>query len=374
MKIGVNAGFLKKPYTGIGQYTHFLYKELLKSGDEYVLMTPEKTGFKSTYVLNEISAGPDSVKKTYWEQIQVPQFLKKEKVDVAHFPYPCNPWYPYKIPTVVTIHDTIPWDFPEYTPKVLSKLYHYQSKRAAKKATKIITVSEASKKDIIRHLKVPASKVKVIHNAASPVFSHDIKEDKLKEILDKHNLKKPYLLYVGGYDKRKNVNMLLEIYNKYIAPKYGVDLALAGEKLYNSPLYDDPDNLTQNPNNSSLKARGHVKRLGFVSNEELAAIYRGSLCLLHLSKKEGFNIPIVEAAESGAPLILSDTEVHREIAGNGADYVDLENEKEIAGKIERVVKDDHYRRELLEKSSHLKGKYTWEKAAEETLAVFKSLK
>jgi len=178
---------------------------------------------------------------------------------------------------------------------------------------------------------------------------------------------------VGGYDKRKNVSLLLEIFNRYISPKYEVDLVLVGGKLRNSPLYSSFDCLTDNPNRPRIEARlGGVKSLGFLPDEELAAVYQDCLCFLHLSKKEGFNIPIVEAAESGAPIVLSDTEVHREIASDGAEYVDLKDKEAISRTLKKMVTSTEFRKELIEKSSRLKGKYTWEKAAEQTLQIYKS--
>lgn len=378
MKIGVNARFLTKPYTGIGQYTSFLFTELAKidKGREYLLMVQEPCNFEGTCILREAGLLLPGLKKTYWEQFSVPQFLKKEKVSLVHFPYPCNTWYSYKIPTVVTVHDTIPFDFPEYRPNFLSKLYHHMVKKSLKNATKIITVSEASKRDIMRHTHVKEDKIAVIYNAASPVFSHMVSPEKRALILRKYGLTKPYFIYVGGYDGRKNVSLLSEIFNKYISPKYDVDLVLIGGKLFNSPLYGSFDSLTENTLSTTIapeRKRGGVKRLSFISNEELAALYQGSLCFLHLSKKEGFNIPVVEALESGIPILLSDIEVHREVAKEGAEYVDLKNKEACARKIERVIKDDVYRESLREKAAKLKGEYSWEKAAEKTLEIYRAL-
>ena len=360
MKIGVNARFLAKPYTGIGQYTRFLFDELSKIDHEnkYILIEPKKSGSFLT-----------GFKKTYWEQCTLPKIFKKKKVDLVHSPYPCNPWFGSKIPQIITIHDTIPWDMPEYRKTFLSKLYHSRTKNAAKKADLIITVSEVSKKDIVRNLGISPDKVKVIYNAASPVFSHKIPES--ENILKKHNLEKPYILYVGGYDERKNVKLLLDIYNNNIAPTHGVDLVMVGGKLHNQDLYSSFDSLTQNHNNSTIESRnGGVKSLGFLPDEELAAIYQNCLCFCHLSKKEGFNIPIVEAIESEVPIVLSDIEVHREIAKDAATFVDLKSNEEIAKTLERVITDETYRAGLAEKSASLKGHYSWDKSAKEHLKIY----
>jgi len=358
MKIGVNAGFLNQPYTGIGQYTRFLFDELSKIDHENKYILAKSKSFKAPFA---------GFKKTYWEQVKLPKIFRQ--VDLIHHPYPCNSWLGSKIPQIITIHDTIPWDMPEYRKSLLSKLYHSQTKRAAKKADLIITVSEVSKKDIVRNLQIDPNKIKVVYNAAAPIFSQ--KNLRSPEILKKHKLTKPYILYVGGYDERKNVKLLLEIYNKYISPNHEVDLVMIGEKLHDQDLYNSFDTLTENNNKPTLESRkGGVKLLSFLPDEELTAIYQNCSCFCHLSKKEGFNIPIVEAIESGAPIVLSDTEVHREIAKDAADFVDLKSNEDVAKTLQRVITDSAYRVALAEKSASMKGHYTWRKSAIEHLKIY----
>ncbi|MFH1218370.1 MAG: glycosyltransferase, partial [Candidatus Peregrinibacteria bacterium] len=210
MKIGVNARWLIKPFTGIGQYTENLFRELAKidSGNEYVLVVPEEVDVKfgknvRVEILKEKRLGTAGMKKTWWEQIQVPEFFLKEKVDVVFFTYPCNPWsgdwYKKGVKTIVTVHDCIPWVRKEYRRGVLSKMYHRQTRKAVGKADVVLTVSESSKKEIVKICDVGKGKVKVVYNDAGDVYKKSGGDD--KKVLEKWGLKKDkYFLYVGGYD------------------------------------------------------------------------------------------------------------------------------------------------------------------------------
>ncbi len=223
MKIAVNALALLKPYTGIGQYTKNLIESLGKidKRNEYILVVPKKLpkGIKfskniKVKVLPEKKFKSAGMRKTWWEQIIVPEFFVKEKVDIAFFPYPSNPWtldfYKKNIKVILTVHDCIPWKHRHYRKGLLSKMYHGQSKRAVKKADLVLTVSKSSKKDIVDICKVPEKKVEVIYNDVSKIYKKKVSDSLSKKILEKYNLKKgKYLVYVGGYDKRKNVKFLI---------------------------------------------------------------------------------------------------------------------------------------------------------------------
>ena len=356
MKIGVNARFLVKPFTGIGQYTKNLFAELaqIMPNDEFVLLVPENVDIKlpkniKVEVLEEKRRGGSGMRKTWWEQVQVPEFLKQEAVDVAFFPYPCNPWpKDFKIKTVVTVHDCIPWTDKRYRLGVLSQMYHKMTKRALKNAAFVLTVSESSKKDIADVCSVDA---KVVYDDVSAVYRGKVSDDASSAIMKKYNLEKEkYLLYCGGFDVRKNVAKLISEYEKFADEYSDVSLVLAGGKVLDGYLYDSFDKVESK--------NGHIVKTGFLQEKELAALYQNCLGFAHLSEKEGFNIPIVEAAASRAPLILSDTLVHREIAGNMAQFVN----DDAASAMKNLVTD---RDKWADRSAKIAGKFSWKKSAQQ---------
>lgn len=368
MKIGVNGRFLNQPYTGIGQYTKNLLKSLaeLDKKNEYLVVVSGKVdkAWKKIFPANvtfhlieEISTGTAGMKKTWWEQVQVPGFFKKEKVDIAFFPYPSNPWTKdwskyFKI--VLTVHDCIPWLHKEYRRGVLSKMYHAQSKKAVKNADLVLTVSEDAKADLVALKIVEKDKVKVAYNDAAEGFKKF--KSKANSLLKKLGAEKnKYLFYCGGYDKRKNVDLLVQAFLHSNLPESGVKLIMAGGRLFESDLYASFAEFDQQKS---------VVKTGFLKEEELAYLYANCLSFVSLSKKEGFNIPIVEAANLGAALVLSDTKLHREVAGKSALFVDTSKPEKVVNGLEKILKDEVLQAKLREESKELAKKYSWKKSAQ----------
>ncbi|MDA1060934.1 MAG: glycosyltransferase, partial [bacterium] len=204
MKIAVNARLLTRPFTGMGQYTLNLFKELaaLDIENEYVLVVPEKVscdGFSKNVgikILPEKKFPSAGMRKTWWEQISLPEYFEKIGVDIAFFPYPSNPWtsdwYKKGIKTVVTVHDCIPWKHREYRKGILSKMYHSQTKKAVKMADLVLTVSEESAKDIKKICR--AENVEVVYNDAGDEYKKPSDYHILKSLkLDKGR----YFVYCG---------------------------------------------------------------------------------------------------------------------------------------------------------------------------------
>ncbi len=339
MIIGVNARFLTKPYTGIGQYTQYLFGEMARQNpdDRFVFVVPEKVegdfpANVDVVIIRERLLGTAGMKKTHWEQVKLPRFFKKAGVDVVHYPYPSNPWKGFLKPVVVTVHDTIPWTMAEYRRSFLTRLYQDRARNAVKRATKVVTVSETSKKDIIKVCGVKADDVAVIHNAPPPHFLGKMEDSMKKQVLQKYgiNESKPFFLYVGGYDERKNVEHLVKSFVKGVAPEHDVQLVLAGGKSLEGRLYKSFD---------SIKNNDAVAMTGFVDEADIPALYQSAYGFVNVSMAEGFNLTLVEAAVSGTPMVVSNIPVHHEVMGNAAMYTDPQDEKGLADAIIRLIDD-----------------------------------
>lgn len=363
MKIGVNAAPLLRPHTGIGQYTLNLLKELtaLDKDNQYILAVQGEVAMEfpknvTVEVLPEIGFGGAGVRKTWWEQITVPEFFIDREVDTAFFPYPCNPWskswYKRGICTVVTVHDCIPWVDREYRRGILSAMYHSRSRKSVALADAVLTVSEVSKQEIVDVCGVDADKVSVVYNDAGPEFKSSVDETVLMDVLGRFGLRPgEFFLYCGGYDRRKNVEYLV---SEFLHGDFTEQLVLAGGKLFDNSLYCDPVAFKNEK----------IVRTGFLDGEELAVLYGNCKAFVHLSRKEGFNIPLVEAANCSAPLILSDIPIHREIAGDAAVFVDIE----IEGAACVAMRDADFSA-LAGKSRELAGRYSWKRSAQEVRDV-----
>ncbi len=299
------------------------------------------------------------MRKTWWEQILLPAFFQKEKVDIAFFTYPSNPWdkkwYRNGIKTAVTVHDCIPWTDKNYRRGVLSKMYHSKTKKAVKLADIVFTVSKTSAEEIANVCDVDKSKISVIYNDAPQTYKTPLPEKYIEDALRKFGLKKDgYILYAGGYDKRKNVEFLLSEHRKFGK----LSLVLAGGKLHEDSLYKSFDS----------EVKENVIRTGFLAEKDLAALYHGALAFINLSEREGFNITILEAANCGTPMILSDIPVHREVAGDCALFADISREGAAAEAMEKIL-DENLRLDLIKKGTDLAQKYSVKNSAREVKRV-----
>ncbi len=369
MKIGINARFLTQPFTGIGQYTRSLIPTLAKldSSNEYFLFTPELVDFELPDNCRQIRVAEkpyrsESFKKAYWEHTLVPKEMERFEVDVAHFLYPSNPRRKLPMPTIVTVHDVIPWKLKEYRKRLRSRVYHWNARLALKKADHVLTVSEFSKSEIQKYLKVKEDKITV--TPLAPPLSH------VSTSCPSFQLRRDYFLYVGGYDSRKNVPKLIHAYQKHIAPFYAIDLILVGGK--NKGLdHLITDQYRQRVDDKYLvKPKGKVIFTDTLDQSELVCMYRQALALVHASTYEGFNLALVEAMQAGIPIVTSDTSVHREVTDGHAVFVDPHHIDSIGMGMHQLINDSALQKQLGELGKKHGDSFSWKKTAEETLYVY----
>jgi glycosyltransferase involved in cell wall biosynthesis len=416
MKIAINGRFLIKPHTGIGVYTRQLFSALARQfpDSELVMFTPSDPGLSNPpqavargevkftsnasafpanvkiVVLPENFPGTGGMRKTYWEQVQVPAAMSKIGADIAHFPYPSNPWLSKiarkiivdgdkierKIcPVVVTVHDVIPWTLPAYRKSVSTRLYQDRCMRAVARADGIVTVSEASKKEISRVCGISAKRIKVIPNAPPPAFFNKFSPHQILAIFKRYGISqsRPYFLYSGGYDARKNVGIIVKTWLKKIAPNFKVDLVLAGGKSHQTDLYSSYD-LTNFDLGHSLKSlKGKIILTGFVKDEDFPVLYQFCSAFINLSRSEGFNLPLLEAAVSGAPIVTSDIPVHREIAGSHAEFCHPDDVKKLGAIMEKFASDKSFLQSKKKMVKKYKCPYSWEKSAIMLMQLYKQL-
>lgn len=382
MKIGVNARFLTKPFTGVGRYTRFLFEELAGQNplDEFVMVAnlPVEITMPANvkiFVLPEKFPGTSGMRKTFWEQVQVPAFLQKHNVDLVHFPYPCNPWKGFSPPTVVTVHDCIPWTMSPYRRSISTRLYQDRCKSAVKKADHVFSVSKAALKEIIEVCALDPAKTSVSYNALPEIYHHKVHPAERLKVLEKYGISqdRPYFFYVGGFDVRKNVEILVAAYREFVAPDYEIDLVLAGGKHLNDRIYKSFDLLTKSRDGGKLQpAKGQIRATGFVADEDLPALYQSSFAFVNLSAKEGFNLPLLEALVSGTPTVISDIPVHHEVASDHAAYCRIE--KKEAGKVlKKLFIDKDYYQKQKQKAEDFRCPFSWQKTAAAVMGVYRTL-
>lgn len=369
MRIGINARFMTQPFTGIGQYTYNLIGALSKIDpvNEYYLFTHELVDFALPENFRQIRVperpfSSASFRKANWEQILVPEEMKKWDINIAHFLYPGSPSRSLGIPTIVTVHDMIPWRLPEYNSKLRSQLYHYNAKRAMKKADHIITVSEFSKKEIEEIAKIQEKNISVIPLAAPMADTSGMPEN-LK-------LRRKFLIYVGGYDIRKNVPVLMRAYQKFIANHYPIDLVLVGGKNRGLEQFYTDEFTQKVADRFPVRPKGTIILTEPLMDNELASLYEQAMALVHPSYYEGFNLPLVEAMNRGLPLVISDIPVNREVAEDAGHFVDPSNEDTFGIGLHEFLNNSFLRDELARNAKRRAQNFSWQKTAQQTLDVY----
>ena len=364
MRIGIDARLWEQ--TGVGRYIRNLVANLQKidKKNRYVL-------FVRSQDLESVSA---QVKNKNWEivetnikwhsiseQIRFPLILNKAKLDLVHFPYFSVPIL-YKKPYVVTIHDLIIDHFstgeastlfyPLYLGKRVS--YKFIINQAARNAKKIIVPSIATKEEIIDHLKILGKKISIIPEASDKNLKSQNTNPKTQ------NLGK-YFLYVGNAYPHKNLVSLLYAFNKIAKENKDLKLILVGEKDYFYQKLEEENKSDR------------IIFFGKATDRELANLYSNAVALVMPSLMEGFGLPVLEAMSLKCLVVCSDIPSLREIASNSAIYFKPENANDIKETMKSVyVNNEKYKNEKLEPAFKRSQKYSWEKAAVETLNVYES--
>jgi len=364
MRIAIDARKLHD--YGIGTYVRNLASQLARQDrdDTYVLICrradePWVRGLGPRFEPLIEGAGNYSV----LEQVAIPFDLRRAKVDLFHAPhYVVSPLT--ACPTVVTIHDCIHLRFPQYLPNRTAAVYaRFFMATAARRARRILTVSQASKEDILHFLKVPASKVEVIHNALDERLAAPPTEDEIARVRDRFLVNAPFILYAGNIKPHKNVDRLIEA--------FAIVRSRGGENI---KLLIIGDEISKYPNLRRLVHRfqlhKHVRFLGFVPDATLAALYRLATVFVFPSLYEGFGLPPLEAMASGAPVITSNVSSLPEVVGDAALLIDPMNATAIADAIVRVVSDAELRAELTRRGFERVKTFSWARSVQRTREVY----
>lgn len=323
MNIGFDAKRAFKNFTGLGNYSRFVVKSLSDHypKNEYFLYSPMGT-IKNDEVnqscsnTNQRIITPEGVwnfplMSGLWRSVFSGQ--DHNHLDIFHglsseIPYKKDKKTRY----VVTIHDLIFLRFPELYRPLDVKIYQYKAKYACEKADKVIAVSEQTAADITRFLGIPEKKIEVIYQGCHQNFKREIQKDEMDQVAKKYDLPSSYLLTVGTIEKRKNIGLILEFLKNN--PDYELPLVVVGKP---TPYLHE---LTAYIEASGLEER--VKFLHQVSFEDLPCVYAGAEVFIYPSIFEGFGIPIIEAQESGVPVITSIGTCFEEVGGRSVLYND----------------------------------------------------
>lgn len=353
---------------GIGEYAYEIISEFSKMQlpevrfEIYLKDAPRSEMPKESPSWQYKVIGP----RKLWTQIGLPfhLFADLKKPDIFFSPSHYAPRYA-PMPTTISIMDVSYIYFPELFHKNdLFQLTHW-TKYSAKNAKKVFTISNYSKNAIIKVYKKKADDVIVTYPGIRQ--EKETKTMTKAELLKKYDISSNYVLFVGTLQPRKNIARLIEAMSIVLktSKEKELQLVVVGKKGW---LYEE---ILAAPEKFGIK--DSVNFLDFVPTEDLPSLYEHALCYVLPSLYEGFGLPVLEAMKYGCPVITSNVSSLPEAGGDAAEYINPENVQDIAEKIEKVVDSEKLRKEMREKGyKHIK-RFSWEKAAKETLDVLVQL-
>lgn len=292
--------------------------------------------------------------------------LRKHPVDVLHVQFTAPPFCP--CPVVVSIHDLSFEHLPHTFHRRSRTQLRLTVRHSAKRAAKILTLSEHTRRDVIETYGIAPERITAIPLAAPRHFSPVEDNRELQRVRHNYGIDGPYILSVGSIQPRKNLARLINAYaslrGKYAEAELP-KLVLVGKRAW---LYDETMRaLTQ----TGLKES--VILTGYVPETDLPALYSSALCFVYPSYFEGFGLPPLEAMKCGAPVIVGNQTSLPEVVGDAALTVDPYDVSSIAAAIERLVKDSDLRRELSVKGRSRAETFDWRETARRTLQIYEQV-
>jgi glycosyltransferase involved in cell wall biosynthesis len=295
--------------------------------------------------------------------LNVPLDLRREAVDLFHAPhYVLPPLTP--CPSVVTIHDCIHLRFPQYLPHRLGYAYARGSLWfATHRSARVLTVSEASKRDILHYFRVPPSKIDVIYNAIDERFWEEPAPDEVERVRERYQLNDPFVLYAGNIKPHKNLERLIEAF--HMLRKGDADhvkLLIIGDEISKYA--------TLRRAVHRYKLHKHVRFFGFVPDQTLAVLYRLARVFVFPSLYEGFGLPPLEAMASGTPVVTSNVSSLPEVVGDAALLIDPYSPEAISDAMRRVLSDESLRNDLRARGFVRAREFSWERSVQRVRAIY----
>ncbi len=303
-----------------------------------------------------------------WTHLGLSGEMALHPPDVLFVPAHVLPlWRPRR--SLVTIHDLGYRRFPQAHPWRQRLYLDWSTRWSARVATCILADSQATRADLISAYGVPASKIVVVYPGRSEDLARVDDPARLAETRARYGLQAPYLLYVGSLQPRKNLTRLVQAFARCLSYSEDVTgqlmLAIAGSPAWLS------DSILREP--QRLGIAGRVRFLGYVDSVDLAALLSGAAAFVFPSLYEGFGFPVLEAQACGAPVLTSNTSSLPEVAGEGAWLVDPTDVDAIADGMRRLLCDEALRRSLIERGYANVRRFSWRRAAAETLQVIEQM-
>lgn len=374
MKIAIDARILGNS-RALDYYTRNIIDSLMKfdQKNSYLILISDQKQLKLLSSDPSYKVLPEKI--VLRDHFLFKPYLNELKIDLVF--HPDNTEFLRCLPkSVVTLHDTLPWKFPEIIfskdpfENLRQKIYFRFQERALKKSAHIITVSENSKKDIISFLKIPEEKITVTYEGVDKKFDRKTKIENKEAVLKKYGIEDDYIFYIGGLEKHKNVETLVKAFSLVDSH---VNLVIGGkvkqESVGEQSSFEGLQKLIKDKN-----LGGKVIFTGFIEDQDLPLLYSEAKVFVYPSLYEGFGLPPLEAMRSGVPVVASKSASIPEVVGDNAVLVEPENILSMSEAIKWVLHLNKEKREkLIIEAKKYSEKFNWEKVSKRTIEIFNSL-
>ncbi|HYG40203.1 MAG TPA: glycosyltransferase family 1 protein [Cytophagales bacterium] len=371
MKIGFDAKRAFANNTGLGNYSRFVIKSLHHNFPEndFYLYTPvlkenkEFSAFDTNHKLHYKLPSKIVTSlgfKSLWRSFGIANQAEKDHLDIYHGLSNELPFGKKRFKTVVTIHDLLFLRFPHLYKKIDVEIYKNKWKYACKEADKIIAISNQTAEDLNTFLNIPSHKIEVVYQGCNEVFKQEFDSRKLKSVAEKYALPTDFILNVGTVEPRKNALTIVK--SLPFLTNTEIPLVIVGRE---TPYKQDIIEFIQKENLTN-----RVIFLHNVPFEDLPLIYQLSKLFIYPSIFEGFGIPIIEALNSGIPVISSTGSCFSEAGGKDSLYIDPKSPEQLAEAIQSVLKNPTKARFMIERGKEYVKRFESEKIADDIMSVY----
>ena len=371
MRVGVVVYGLEGSFAGIGRYTLHLTRALSAdtSGLELVLLAAGGIG-PSVGAYGRLGVALPGCGRLpgllTLGNLVIPARAWQHALSLVHDPTGVTPFLlgAGRARTVVTVHDVFAWSIPGHSTRADTLIYRHWLPRVLPRVNAVITVSQASKADIVRHLGVPADKVHVTYEGVGHSYGRASVEQ-VSKVRAQYGLPDGYLLFVGSVEPRKNLDRLLRAYDQLRQAGQRRPLVVVGAQRWGHCGIMETVN--------KLDLEQHVIFTGYVSDEDLPAIYSAADLFVFPSLYEGFGLPPLEAMACGTPVVCSNASSLPEVVGDAAITVDPYDVEALAEAMRRVLSDADLADDLRQRGLERAAGFTWERTARETVEVYREV-
>ncbi len=373
MHVAFNGWFWDSPHVGSGQYLHRLLYNLrqidptlnmtliLPPHIQSVIDVPENVNLIAT-------SGPGGrLGKIWFEQRTFPKMIAQCKADIAHVPY-WGPPLSSPARLVTSILDVVQLIIPNYTATLGSRLYLSLVRAASNNMAHTITISASAQRDIVAYLGIPVEAITVTHLGIDDRFHPRMGAEHDEAVRQKYSLPERFVLYLGGFDVRKQVDLLLFAYTYVVqGDAEQTPLVLAGkEPTWGTAVFPDMRAYAQ-----KLDLEETLYWCGYIDEADKPALYRLADVFVSPSMYEGFGLPVLEAMASGTPVVANKISVYEEILGDGAYLTD--NARSMAGAILALLNQEDFRQSMINQGLAQATPYRWRSTAEKTREVYQKV-